>query len=159
SSSASAPLAFAPEYAGVPERSETQAILVPSGENWGLRSCHVDATNCVTLPVGRSNRQMCAAYTRLMYAARRPFRAMTGQVAFSPLIDNGCACPPDTLILQSLGWDSRRAENTISRPSGIQLKPSRLGMLAKRVLASPPLTGTTRRSPSFDPNERWNATV
>src|SRR5580693_5958091 len=75
-----------------------------------------------------------------------PAGATDGLYACVPVPGTGCGLPPETGIRQSEGFPARVAENTISRPSGIQLSPYIGPASEVRRLASPPLTGTMNRS-------------
>ena len=73
----------------LPVRSEPNAILVPSGENWGPASTRVEAINFVAerlgcVAVGTSICQILMFCDRCSYASRFPRREIAGFAALSP---------------------------------------------------------------------------
>ena len=136
----------------LPVRSEPNAILVPSGENWGPASTRVEAINFLAerlgcVAVGTSICQILMSCDRCSYASRFPRREIAGFAAFSPPTATRSGVPPEAETLQRLLLDSGAPpldfENTSSRPSAVQARRSQngTGSRVKRV-GSPPATGT-----------------
>ncbi len=76
----------------LPVRSEPNAILVPSGENWGPASTRVEAINVVAgrrgcVAVRTSICEILMSCDRCSYASRFPRREIAGFAAFSPPTD------------------------------------------------------------------------
>ena len=143
----------------LPVRSEQNAILVPSGENWGQVSTRVEAINFVaerlgSVAVGTSICQILMVWDRCSYASRFPRLAIAGFAALSPPTVNRSGVPPEAEILQRLLLDSGApplalVENTSSRPSAVQARRSQNGggSSVKRV-GSPPAIGTRKIPPA-----------